>query len=165
MVYFDFNMGMIDPQNSKLFRADELLELTVLLTRVLQLLDHQRLLKQYDSKKLKLRWNNCTTTKNNSWKQFIVKKHIPKRFQEAVQSSLALHRRCFMFLFVLLVNIGVRESEASTRAKREKEKYPFALAVNKSAAVYFLSRALDGLWRENRGSVKRLKAFENQIQL
>ena len=33
----------------------------------------------------------------------------------------------------------------------------FALAVNKSAAVFvFLSRALDGLRRENRGSVKRL---------
>lgn len=46
---------MIDPQNSKLLRADVLLELTVLLTRVLQLLDHQSLLKQYDSKKFKLR--------------------------------------------------------------------------------------------------------------
>lgn len=55
MVYFDLNMGMIDPQNSKLFRADVLLELTVSLTRVLQLFDHQSLLKQYDSKKLKLR--------------------------------------------------------------------------------------------------------------
>ena len=55
MVYFDLNMGMIDPQNSKLFRADVLLELTVLLRRVLQLLDHQSLLKQYDSKKFKLR--------------------------------------------------------------------------------------------------------------
>ena len=29
--------------------------------------------------------------------------------------------------------------------------YPYALEVNKSPAVYFLSRALDGLWRENRG--------------
>ena len=46
---------MIDPQNSKLFRADVLLELTILMTRVLQLFDHQSLLKQYDSKKLKLR--------------------------------------------------------------------------------------------------------------
>ena len=35
--------------------------------------------------------------------------------------------------------------------------YPLALAVNKSPAVYILSRALDGLWRENRGSVNRLK--------
>ena len=33
--------------------------------------------------------------------------------------------------------------------------YPLALAVNKSPAggFNFLSRALDGLWRENRGSV------------
>ena len=35
--------------------------------------------------------------------------------------------------------------------------YPLALAVNKSPAVYILSPAsLDGLWRENRGSVNRL---------
>ena len=42
---------MIDPQNSKLFRADVLLELTVLLTRVLQIFDYQSLLKQNESKK------------------------------------------------------------------------------------------------------------------
>ena len=53
MVYFDLNMGMIDPQNSKLFRADVLLELTVLLTRVLQIFDYQSLLKQNESKKMK----------------------------------------------------------------------------------------------------------------
>ena len=35
--------------------------------------------------------------------------------------------------------------------------YPLALAVNKSSAVYILSRALDGLWRENRRSVNRLQ--------
>ena len=34
--------------------------------------------------------------------------------------------------------------------------HPFALAVNKSPAVYFLSRAVDGLWREHGGSVNRL---------
>ena len=34
--------------------------------------------------------------------------------------------------------------------------YFLALAVNKSLVVYILSRALDGLWRENRGSVNRL---------
>ena len=33
---------------------------------------------------------------------------------------------------------------------------PLALAVNKSPAVYILSPALDGLSRENRGSVNRL---------
>ena len=35
----------------------------------------------------------------------------------------------------------------------ETSEHPFALAVNKFPAVYFLSRALEGLWRENRGSV------------
>ena len=34
--------------------------------------------------------------------------------------------------------------------------FPLALAVNKSPAVYILSHALEGLWRENRGSVNRL---------
>ena len=34
--------------------------------------------------------------------------------------------------------------------------YPLALAVNKSPAVYILLPALDGLQRENRGSVNRL---------
>jgi len=54
--------------------------------------------------------------------------------------------------------------ERARRAKRERERrasifffpllYPLALAVNISPAVfYFLSRALDGLRRENRGSV------------
>ena len=36
----------------------------------------------------------------------------------------------------------------------------YRLAVNKSPAVYTLSPALDGLWRENRGSVNRL--YENK---
>ena len=35
--------------------------------------------------------------------------------------------------------------------------YPLALAVNKSPAVYILSPALEGLWKENRGSVNRLR--------
>ena len=35
--------------------------------------------------------------------------------------------------------------------------YPLALAVNKSPAVYILSPTLDGLWRENRKSVNRLR--------
>ena len=37
--------------------------------------------------------------------------------------------------------------------------YPLVLAVNKSPAVYSLSAALDGLWRENRGSANRLFLF------
>ena len=67
----------------------------------------------------------------------------------------SVHRRCFIFiLFVLFENIGERSERARTSAEREKEKffflqhYPLALAVNKSPA-------LDGLWRENRGSVNR----------
>ena len=45
---------------------------------------------------------------------------------------------------------------------------PLALTVNESRAVYILSPALDGLWKENRGSVKRLaiswiKAFLRKI--
>ena len=37
--------------------------------------------------------------------------------------------------------------------------YPLVLAVNKSPAVYSLSPTLDGVWRENRGSVNRLFLF------
>ena len=37
----------------------------------------------------------------------------------------------------------------------------YRLAVSKSPAVYTLSPALDGLWREKRGSVNRL--YENKI--
>ena len=36
---------------------------------------------------------------------------------------------------------------------------PLALAVKKSPAVYILSPALDGLWREYRGSVNRLSSI------
>ena len=54
----------------------------------------------------------------------------------------------FIFLFVHFENIG----EQSERA----HYYPLVLAVNKSCAVYILSAALDGLWRENKGSVNRL---------
>ena len=69
-------------------------------------------------------------------------------------------------------NIGELAREASAREwarsawKKSKElfsifffthPYPFALAVNKSPVVYILSpAALDGIWRENRGPVKRL---------
>ena len=58
-----------------------------------------------------------------------------------------------------------RKTSVSSRAKRalenergarERNLYTIALAVNKSPAVYILSPGLDGLWRENRGSVNRL---------
>ena len=55
-------------------------------------------------------------------------------------------------------------SEASARERTRSASifffphhYPLALAVNKSPAVYILSPALDGLWRENRRSVNRLR--------
>ena len=93
-----------------------------------------------------------------------------------------VHRHCFIFLFVRFKNIGELASEVSaqerTRSAREKmsifffpHHYPLALAVNKSPAVYILSpfldalwrgnwvcerATLDGLWRENRGTVNRL---------
>ena len=52
---------------------------------------------------------------------------------------------------------------ASARKKKKNHPYPFALAVNKSPAVYLLSRALEGLWRENRGAVnKRVRTFSIQ---
>ena len=57
-----------------------------------------------------------------------------------------------------------RKTSVSSRAKRalenergarERNLYTIALAVNKSPAVYIISPGLDGLWRENRGSVNR----------
>ena len=83
----------------------------------------------------------------------------------AIEKSYPFHRRCFIFLFVLFQNIGQRESERENeRGERRASNfvfphpYPLALAVNKSPAVFcFLSRALDGLRRENRGSVNRLE--------
>ena len=51
------------------------------------------------------------------------------------------------------------------RARAQGEHpYPFVLAVNKSPSVYFLSRALDGLWRETRGSVNS-KSLRSKVQL
>ena len=44
---------------------------------------------------------------------------------------------------------------------RELACNAYRLAVNKSPAVSTLSPALDGLWRENRGSVNRLYENEN----
>ena len=52
-----------------------------------------------------------------------------------------MNRRCFIFLFVLFKNIG--------ELARTSMEY-------KSPMVYILPCALNELWRENRGSVKRL---------
>ena len=69
-----------------------------------------------------------------------------------------VHRRFILFSFF-------SKTSANSQAKRAREKenfffphhYPLVLAVNKTPAVYILSPALDGLWRENRGSVNRLE--------
>ena len=57
-----------------------------------------------------------------------------------------------------------RENERRAQERKIKifffpHPYPLVLAVNKSPAVYSLSPALDGVWRENRGSVNRLFLF------
>ena len=62
-----------------------------------------------------------------------------------------------------------RENERGVRERKKNilffpHHYPLALAVNKSSVVYILSPALDGLWRENRGSVNRLLTDQNKQQ-
>ena len=80
----------------------------------------------------------------------------------AFQCSHDLHiRGCFIFLFVLF-----ESAEKSSVAPKDvyrpsifffSHPYSLALAVmNKSSAVDILTRALDGLSRENSGSVNRL---------
>ena len=65
----------------------------------------------------------------------------------------------FSFRSLIFKNIGERNERAKTSAEREQETTTttlLALAINKSPALYILSPALDGLWREDRGSVNRL---------
>ena len=57
------------------------------------------------------------------------------------KASFSCSQRCLQTVYFLLPPL---------------HHYPLALVVNKSPAVYILSPALDGLWRENRGSVNRL---------
>ena len=61
-----------------------------------------------------------------------------------------------------------RSKRARTSAEREKEKErtsptttPLRWRSINPPAVYILSPALDGLWRENRGSVSRLPCLAN----
>ena len=69
----------------------------------------------------------------------------------------------------MMVIFRKKHQRACERARNARKKnkiflphpYPLALAGgNKSPSVYFLSRARDGLWRENRGSVNRLNLAE-----
>ena len=68
------------------------------------------------------------------------RKRLLRRLKVAY--SRPLLRRCFIFRFVLFISTPT----------------PLALAVNIKTprGFYFLWLALDGLWRENRGSVNRL---------
>ena len=70
-----------------------------------------------------------------------------------VKRSVDCTQTLFYFSFRFFSKTSV-----CARASFFPHPYPFALAVNKSPAVYILSRALDWLWRENRGTVNRLKA-------
>ena len=72
----------------------------------------------------------------------------------------------FFFSFFSKTSDSARASARTSAESGERRAsnfvfphpYPLALAVNKSPAVFcFLSRALDGLRRENRGSVNRLE--------
>ena len=77
----------------------------------------------------------------------------------------------FIFLFILSKNVGER-SERGARERKIKNTYfifphhhPLALAVNKSPPVHILSPALNGLLRENRGSVNRLRMSKKTLPL
>ena len=79
-------------------------------------------------------------------------------FSEAFQTQ-PVHRRCFIFLFVPFGNIG-------ERARKKKFQlipsilffphlYPLCWRSTNPPRFLFLSRPLDGLWREIRGSLNR----------
>ena len=87
-----------------------------------------------------------------------------KRFSSVLSKTKRSFEKNTIWLFYTYLNLTytVLKTSANTR---EKEKWrtifffhhpkPLALAVF-PRGFYFLSRALDGLWRENRGSVNRL---------
>ena len=104
---------------------------------------------------------HCESLKKGSWLSFI----IPcESYLFWYGRSLYTDVVLFFFSFFWRTSACARVRRAR---EREKEKQitppPFALAVNKSPAVYLLSRALEGLWRENRGAVnKRARTFSIQ---
>ena len=76
---------------------------------------------------------------------------------------LACTQTLFYFSFCFfqkhLQATRARENESGARETKiffSTDPYPFALTVNKSPAVYILSPAFYGLWRESKGSVNRL---------
>ena len=93
--------------------------------------------------------------------------------------STSLYTEVVLFFFSFFpktsASLRARENEHGARERKIKnacrhlwEKwgllsfffphhYPFALAVNKSPAVYILSPALDGLWRENKRFCEQAK--------
>ena len=86
--------------------------------------------------------------------------HLPesKLHHTFDQTHVACKQTLFYFSFrSVQKHRRARERSERARTSAEREKENLALAVNKSPAVYILSRALDGLWRENWGSVNRLK--------
>ena len=87
--------------------------------------------------------------------------------REKKRSYLACKQKLFYFSFRSFQKhrrARERIERARTNAQRAKENVYFLLSPplppcaggNKSPAVYILSPFLDGLWRENRGTVNRL---------
>ena len=79
-------------------------------------------------------------------------------FADAYISSLANCRLTFFSKTTASSRAKrARENERGGRERKIPHHYPLALAVNKSPAVHILSP--NGLWRENRGSVNRLRKY------
>ena len=104
---------------------------------------------------------HCESLKKGSWLSFI----IPcESYLFWYGRSLYTDVVLFFFSFFWRTSACARVRRAREREEEKKNHpYPFALAVNKSPAVYLLSRALEGLWRENRGAVnRRVRTFSIQ---
>ena len=108
-----------------------------------------------------------TASKSHFSKQHLGNNLLPTGQWRFGMTWIACTQTLFYFFFILCENIGKQSERARTSVEREKKKertsifffshpYPPALVVNKSSAVYIISSALNGLWRENRGSVNRL---------
>ena len=71
--------------------------------------------------------------------------------QTLMQTSVSLYKDVVFFFFSFISKTSAREASVRERA------------VNKSPAVHILPRALDGLRRENGGSVNRLDIDSGEI--